>query len=121
MPAPQDVTVSHGFHSQHSDALFHQLWKYIVSEAPEVRIHDVKRHLAGIKMETMLGRRLQHPEMYEWILMAGEAYVANLPGLLCLHQRLKRAVRSKEPVGIFQANVFVILDEIDMVCLQALQ
>ena len=38
--------------------LFHQLWKYVVPEAAEVRIHDVERHLAGIKMEVILCRRL---------------------------------------------------------------
>ena len=51
--------------------------------------------------------------MYERILVACEADGANLSGLPCLHQCLKGAVRGKEPVGIFQANVFVILDEID--------
>ncbi len=72
-------------------------------------------------MKAMLRRRLQHAEVHKRILVAREAYVANLSGLLCLCQCLKGAIRGKEPVRIFQANVFVILDEIEMVCLQALQ
>ena len=68
-------------------------------------------------MEVMLRRHLQHPEMHERILVAGEAYVANLASLLCFHQCLDRAVNGKEPVRIFQANIFVILDEIGLLAM----
>ena len=77
-PASQDVAVSHGFHSQYSDTLFHQLRKYVVSKAAEVGIHDIKRHLAGIKLKVLLRRLLQHSEMHQRIAVPGEANVANL-------------------------------------------
>jgi hypothetical protein len=57
-----------------------------VPETAEVRIHNVERHLAGLKIEVMLRRYLQHPEMHVRILMPCEAGVMNLAGLLSLYQ-----------------------------------
>jgi hypothetical protein len=58
--------------------------------------------------------------MDQRILVPGKTDVANLAGFLRLQQSLDWPLDGKETVGIFEADIFVILDQIDVVCLEAL-
>ena len=93
----------------------------LLLKAAEVRVHHIQRHLHGIEVKTVCLRDLQHAEMDARILVPGEANVANFPRLLRLQQRLHRAARGKNAIGIFEANDLVKLHEIDMIGLQALE
>ena len=65
-------------------------------------------------------RRFEHAEMNVGVLVPGEADVAELPRLLGLEQRLHRPF-IEEAVRVFHADHLVILHQIDVVGLEALE
>ena len=86
-----------------------------------MRVHDVERHLHGVKLELVLRGHLQHPQMHHRIFVPGEAEVAKLAGLLRLDHRLLRAVFLKDAVRVFHPDDLVMLHQVNAVGLQALQ
>ena len=53
-------TVAHGLHAEHADVMFHEHGEDFLFEAVIMRVHDVKRHLHGVKRELVSKSRLQH-------------------------------------------------------------
>src|SRR5271163_1213101 len=79
--ALEDKRVAHRFHSQDPDFVGNQSRKDLLLETPKMRIHDVQGHLHGVEAEFVSGGDLQHPEMNEWILVAGKTDVTDFPRL----------------------------------------
>ena len=63
----------------------------------------------------MVGGDLQHPQMDHGVLVSGEADVADLSRLFGVEKGLHRAVGRKDAVGIFEANDFVMLHQVDVI------
>jgi hypothetical protein len=55
------------------------------------------------------------------ILVARESDVPHLACLLCFQHCFLRAILGKDAVWIVKADDLVVLDQVKMVCLQALQ
>src|SRR5580704_17877380 len=55
------------------------------------------------------------------ILVAGESDVANLAGFLGLQNGFRGSALSKYAIGVIEANDFMMLHQIDVVCLKAFQ
>ena len=117
----QDDSVGHGLHAQHSDFLFYQLGDYQLAEAAEVRVHYVQRHLRGIEMKAELARDFEHVQMNVRVLVSSEADIAHFAGFTGFDQGGIGAVFIENAVGIFIAQDFVMLDQIDVIGLQALE
>ena len=69
------------FHSENSDLLFLQLRHHELSEAAEVGVQQVQRHLYAVELKPILRRHLKHIEMNPGILVPGKTDMANFPGL----------------------------------------
>ena len=93
----------------------HEVGQHEVTERPEMRVHDVERHLHGIEAEPALGRDLEHLEVDARVLVAREADVAQLAGLLGLDERFHGAALSEDAVRVVVAEDLVMLDEVDVV------
>src|SRR5689334_472727 len=72
-------------------------------------------------MEIVLLRNFEHPLMHERVFMPGESDVPDLARLLCRGKCFERSAGSKEAIRIVEPDVLVILNEIDMIRLEALQ
>src|SRR5437016_5380465 len=79
--ALENDAAAHGLHAEHADVLLHELRQYLMFETPEVRIHDIQRHLDCVEPEPVFRRGLEHPQMNRWILMPGEADESAFAGL----------------------------------------
>jgi hypothetical protein len=90
----------------------------LLAEAAEVGVHDVERHLHGVEAEAVLRRHLQHPQVDERVLVAGEADEAHLARFLGRQDRLQRPARGEDPVGVLQPDDLVELQQVDHVGLQ---
>ena len=55
------------------------------------------------------------------IFVSGKPDIANLAGFLCFQHGFLRAILGKDAVRIVKANNLVVLDQVKMVGLQALQ
>ena len=64
---------------------------------------------------------LQHVQMNVRILVAGEPDVAQLPGLTRLEQRRVGPLLIEDPMGILVSENLVMLDQVDVIHLQALE
>ena len=56
--------------------------------------------------------------MHHWILVPRESDVANLARLLRLHQCFERSVLREESIRVFQADVLVVLHQVDVIRLK---
>ena len=117
----EDDAAGHGLHSQHTDLLVDQHGEHLVSETAEMEIHDVQGHLHGIEAEVVLAGCFQHAQMNQRILVAGETDEPDLAGFLGVEHGADGAVVSENPIGVFQANHFVKLHQVNMVGLQPLE
>src|SRR5690242_19888458 len=68
----QDVPAGERFHSQNSNLFFHQHRQHLLTEAAEMRVQNVKRHLHSVETEFVLLGDLQDTQMHEWILVPGK-------------------------------------------------
>src|SRR5580698_9076811 len=59
--------------------------------------------------------------MHQWIFVPRESDEADLSRLLGFHQSFQWPIRRKETVRILQADIFVILDQVDVIGPQAPQ
>jgi len=84
-----------------------------------VGIHYIERHLYRIEMEVVICRDSQRIQVDVGIFVAGKSDVSNLAGFLCGQDRLHCPTFRENTVGIVEANNFVMLQQIDVVGLQA--
>ncbi len=117
----EDVAVAEGLHAEDGNAFVDEAGDDMLDEAAEVGVHDVERHLAGVEVEVVGSALIEHTEMDRGVLMAGEADVADFSGLLGGEDGFERAVGSEETVGVFETDVFVELDEVDVIGLKTLE
>jgi hypothetical protein len=115
----EDNAAAHGFHAEHTNALLDELWQDLLFEAAKVGIHDVEGHLDGVEAEVVLGGHLEHAEVDGGIFVAGEADEATFAGLFGFLQGLDSAAFGKGLVGVFEADAFVELPEVEVVGLEA--
>src|SRR5208337_1113288 len=113
--------VAKGFHRQYSDVVFYEDGQNLVFEAPEMRIHYVKRHLNRVEMKAVFGSRIEHAKVDKGIFVTGKTDIAYFACLLSLQHRLLGSSLCKDPVGILGTNHLVMLQKIDPVCLESLQ
>lgn len=119
--ALENDAAAHGFHAEHADALLDELGQDLVFEAAKVRVHDVEGHLDGVEAEVVLRGHLQHSEMDGGVFVAGEADEAAFAGLLRFLQGFDGAAFGEGLVGVFEADAFVELPEVEVVGLEAAQ
>src|SRR5450631_3836059 len=112
MPSPKTL------HPQHADFLLKSFRDNQLRKAAEVRIHNVDRHLNGVEMEAVLFGHFEHIKMNARILVASKSDEAHFSLFLSLEHRFHRSTLAKDPVGVIEANYFVVLQQIDMICLQ---
>jgi hypothetical protein len=72
-------------------------------------------------MEAIFPGCAKHAEMDGGILVAREADVADFAGLACVGERFQSATGRKETIGIFHADDFVELEQVEVAGLQALE
>ena len=84
-------------------------------------IHHVQRHLHGVEVEASLGRDIQHLEVDARILVAREADVSDLPGLLRCRESLHGTAFAEDAVRVVVAEDLVVLHEVDAIGAEALQ
>ena len=89
------MPLRHRLHAQDADLSLHQLRQDQLLEAAEVGVHHVERHLHGVEVEAVLLRDLEHVQVDVRVLVAGEADVADLAGLLGLDERFVGAASAK--------------------------
>ena len=77
-----------------------------------MRIHDVQRHLNGIKLEAVLRCYFEHVQVYGWIFVSGEAYVPKLPSCARLQKRSVGSRLVEDSMRVFVANDLVMLHEV---------
>ncbi len=92
--------------------------KHQFSKTAVVGIHDVERHLDRVEGEAVFIGHFQHVQMDKRILVAGEADVAQLARFFCFQEHLVGAVFVEDAVRVFEADDFMVLDEIDAVGLE---
>jgi hypothetical protein len=80
-----------------------------LSKATEVSIHQVQGHLHSVELEPVLGGSFQYVEVNARILMPGEADEPNLARLFGGDESLHRPSGGKDPVGIVEAEDFMML------------
>src|ERR1022692_1342246 len=86
-----------------------------------MRIQHVQRHLHRVEAEAVLGSYFQHIQMNVRIFVTGESDVANLARFLGLQNGFHGSALRKYAIGIIEANDFMMLHQIDVVCLEAFQ
>ena len=118
----QNVEFSFGYSMEvgdnvvvHRNVLLDKLRHHVLFEAAKVVVQNIQGHLRGIEMKVILRRELQHAYVYDRVFVAGESDEANLARFARIEQRFEWAAGGKEAVGIFQAYVFVVLHQIDVV------
>src|SRR5579875_3176402 len=102
------------FHSQRCDTFLHQSRQNLLFEAHEICVKRIDRHLNRVEREL----RIQHGKMNVWIFVPCEPDEPNLALLLRLHQRLSRATRSYEQLGIVVEADAMDLPQIQVIGLQ---
>ncbi len=117
--AVEDEVVAEGLHGEDADALFECDGHDLFGEGAEVRVHDVDGHLNGVEVEVVLLRGLEHAKVDGGIFVSGEADVADLSCLACGDGGFDGSAGGEDAVGIFHADDFVELDEVDHVGLEA--
>ena len=117
----EDDVVSHRFHAEYAYAILDQFRQHQFREAAKMSVHDVERHLDGIEVEAMFGRDFQHVEMDMRILVSGESDVAGFASFAGVEHSFLGATLGEDTVGVFEADDLVMLDEIDVIGLQALK
>ena len=95
----QDDAVGQALHAEHADVLLHELGQHQLLEAAVVRVHHVQRHLHRVEREPVLARDFERVQVDARILVAGEADVAQLAGLLRLDERRCAPSSSKMRCG----------------------
>src|SRR5581483_4696710 len=71
--------------------------------------------------EPVLGRHLQHPQVNHRVFVPGEADEPRLARLLGRQYRLLRPARREDAVRVFQADDFVVLEQVQVVGLESLE
>ena len=117
--AVEDVVVAEGLHGEDADALFEGDGDDFFGEGAEVGVHDVDGHLDGVEVEAVFLGGLEHAEVDGGVLVAGEADVADLAGLFGEDGGFDGSVGGEDAVGVFHADDFVELNEVDGVGLEA--
>jgi hypothetical protein len=92
-----------------------------MDEAAKIPIHDVGGEQDGIEVKSLFAGPVEHAEVNGRVLMAGETDEAKLAGFFGVEKCFEGAARCKETVGIFHADHFVELEQIDMIGLKAPQ
>jgi len=72
-------------------------------------------------MKIVRGGFIKHAQIDHRIFVTGESDVADLSCLLCIHYSFMRASLGEVSVRIFEPDVLVVLNQIDVVGLQALK
>src|ERR1035437_1096687 len=116
----ENKVIAETLHAQHSDAFAVEHRQHFVGKAAKMRVHHVQRHLHGVKVEIVLARVFQHAQMEIRILVAGEADVAYFARLFRIEHGFHGTALGEDPVGVFQANDFVELHQINVIGLEAL-
>ena len=110
----EDEVVAEGLHREDADSLLEGDGHDLMREGAEVGVHDVDRHLHGVEVEVVLLGDFEHAEVDGGVFVAGEADVANLAGFAGGDGCVDGAVVGEDAVGVFQADDFVELDEVDV-------
>jgi hypothetical protein len=84
-------------------------------------VHNFDGHLHRIEVEAMLLRHCEHVVVNVRIFVAGEADESDLPCLLRIENRSHPATLAKDAVRIVETDDLVVLKQIDLVRLEALQ
>ena len=108
----QQNAVSHALHSKHADLLLYQFRQNQLFKAAVMGVHDVQRHLSGIKLEAVFRGYFEHVQVYMRIFVSGEAYMPKLPGPACLQKRSVGSCLVEDSMWVFVANDLVMLHEI---------
>ena len=82
-------------------------------------VHDVDRHLHRVEVEVVFLRDLEHAQVDERVLVAGEADEAELALLPGVEEGFHRAVLLEDAVRVFHADDLVVLDEVEMIRAEA--
>ena len=105
--ALEDEAVSHRLHAQDTDAFAHQRRQHVLAETAEVGIHDIERHLYRVEVELVLSRHLQHPQVDERVLVAGESDEADLARLLRLDDGFLSAALGEVSISAGRTQSFL--------------
>src|SRR6266404_583889 len=119
--ALQDNPVAHWLHSQNSYALLDQTGHNLSPEATKMRIHHVQGKLTGIKVKLMSGSNVEHAQVNGRVLVSRKSDVTDLACLFRFQHRFKGPARSKEAIRVLHADIFMKLNEVDVVRLKPLQ
>ncbi len=82
-------------------------------------IHQIEGHLNGIKLNASFGCNFEHAQVDQRILVTGEADEAKLARLARVFERGLCTVFIEDTEGVFVADDFVMLNEVDAVCFEA--
>src|SRR6516162_6226992 len=119
--ALQNEMVTKRFHGLHPDPILYQKWQNLVLETAKMCVHDVQWHLHCVKMKPVLQSNFEHPEVNQRIFMSSEADVPDFARFLCFQHRFLRSALGEYPVRIFHSDNLVMLHQIDVIGLEALQ
>src|SRR6267378_1087717 len=86
-----------------------------------MRVHDIQRHLHGVKQEAVLSRHVEHVQMDVGILMSREADIPDLARSLPVDERTVGAFPVEDAMWIVIPQDLVMLHEIDAIGLQTLE
>ncbi len=117
--ALEDEGVAEGLHGKDSDALLEGDGDDFVGEGAEVGVHDVDGHLDGVEVDAVLMGHVDHAEVDDGVLVAGESDVAEFAGLLGGESGFHGSAGYEDAVGVFHADDLVELDEVDHVGLES--
>ena len=90
-------------------------------KAAKVGIQDIERHLDGVKAEAMPGGNFRVLRCKCAGLSAGEPDIPYFAGLACLLQDPISPVFRKNPVRVFEAEDFMVLDQVDTINIETLE
>src|SRR5271154_6629227 len=111
--------VAKGLHGKHRGPLLDCYRHDLFRKRPEMRVHDIDRHLHRVETEAMLLPDREHAKMHRRVLMTGKPDVADLAGLTRGDRRFKRAAWRKDAVWVLHPNHLVKLDQINDIGLQS--
>ncbi len=108
-----------GLHAEHRDAALFEYGKDFLLEAELVErpIEGVQRHLDSVEREA----RIEHGEVNFGVLVAGEAYEADLTFFFGFYKGFCSSARADEEVGVVCEADSVNLPEVDVIGLQPAQ
>jgi hypothetical protein len=75
-------------------------------------IHNIQRHLSGVKLEPLLRRYLEHVQVYMRVFVTGETYVAKLPRFARLQKRRIGSRLVEDSMRVFVAQDLVMLHQV---------